>query len=965
MNQPGSAPVDSPLPAVAPRPGEGRARSVAGWARTHAALLVLLAVPFAVFGIPQLFDHALLDGDNFIQNFPLRVLVGRDLAHGMLPLWNPYLFSGTPLLAGFNAAAAYPGTWLMAVLPVFVAWALVFAAVYDLALAGMYLFLRREGLCRAAAAFGAATFAFAGYMTAQIVHVDLIQGAAALPWMLLGVHVLTGRANEHGPVGGATGSSGHVRAGLVRGRGGAALVAVALGLSGLSGGVEAVIDGGVIVLIYWAGRMVALGYLRRRELRAVVTATASLLLGLAGGVALGAAQWIPGGAFVAQSQRGGASYAFFTTGSLPDRLLTLLVSPFVLGTNQDQPAYYVGPYNFQEVTGYVGILALIAACVLLVRRWRTRPEARHWWVWYVVLVIGVLSAVGNQTPFGRVLYLVPGLNSQRLLNRNLLLVDCALAVLLAWWSHLLLTERDTTGPRRRPVRTRWRTGQRAELIATSIPFALSAVLCLAFWVAGTPLDHVLEAAFPLDETTRLKLAPLVTAGTVIAGAATWIALSQARFSARTLRRLLAGVLAADLLLFNLFVIRPPVAEAAAQVHGPASAALAATVGDGRFVIYDPDRFFGDQLLAFGQTDLNVFTHVLSAQGYTALIDGQYYQATGAHLQEDLDPASLARPVWDNLNVTTLLSVPSYFVTPVVGAPATGYPFPGDVLTIAPGADGPFTLAPDERRPWYFGGVLTVERWSFSLEGGAGRGLRVGLLSAGGRLQWLPSSEVHRSGPRGRRTVEVDLPAPIAATGVVIQAGAGMAVRAPTATTVEAGSVRLDGPMQLGVAGSRWTFTGVLGSFGVFHNTRTRGWAWLEDPRGGPVPPGSTVSAAAPGPEGGHPIVVHATGPVLLDRSEAWSSGWRATVQSLAAAGRPAGPPQPAAVTRDGLVQRVALAGPGNYRVTFTYAPGAARLGLLVSAVAGAGMLLWGLVEVVLRWRRRPGRSGPAPGPGAA
>ena len=91
-----------------------------------------------------------------------------------------------------------PGSWRCS--PSSSAWALVFAAVYDLALAGMYLFLRREGLCRAAAAFGAATFAFAGYMTAQIVHVDLIQGAAALPWMLLAVHVLTGRADEHGPV---------------------------------------------------------------------------------------------------------------------------------------------------------------------------------------------------------------------------------------------------------------------------------------------------------------------------------------------------------------------------------------------------------------------------------------------------------------------------------------------------------------------------------------------------------------------------------------------------------------------------------------------------------------------------------------------------------------------------------------------------------------------------------------------
>ena len=505
-----------------------------------------------------------------------------------------------------------------------------------------------------------------------------------------------------------------------------ALLAVALGLSGLSGGVEAVIDGGVIVLIYWGGRVVALGYLRRRELQTMLTAAAGLVLGLAGGMALGGAQWVPGGAFVAQSQRGGSSYAFFTQGSLPDRLLTLVVSPFVLGTNQDQPAYYVGAYNFQEVTSYVGILALIAACVLLVRRWRRRPESRHWWVWYLVLAIGLLSAVGNQTFFGRILYLVPGLNSQRLLNRNLLLVDCALAVLLAWWSHLLLTERDAAGPRPRTIRSQWRAGPPGRAHRDLDPLRPQRP-ALPGLLGGRPAPRPRpRGGVPLGRGHPLKLAPLVTAGTIIAGVATWIVLSEARFSAPTLRRLLAGVLTVDLLLFNLFVIRPPVAEAAAQAHSPASAALAAAVGDGRFIVYDPDRFFGDQLLALGQTDLNVFTHVLSAQGYTALIDGQYYQATGAHLQEDLEPASLAGSVWDGLNVTTLLSVPSYFVTPALGTTTTGYPFPGDVRTVTPGADGPFPLAAGELRPWYFGGVLTVERWSFSLASGGARNLRVGL-----------------------------------------------------------------------------------------------------------------------------------------------------------------------------------------------------------------------------------------------
>ena len=148
----------------------------------------------------------------------------------------------------------------------------------------------------------------------------------------------------------------------------------------------------------------------------------------------------------------------------------------------------------------------------------------------------------------------------------------------------------------------------------------------------------------MDETTRLKLAPLVTAGTVIAGAATWIVLSRGAVSPPG--RCAGSWPACSPPTSSCSISSSsdhPSPKRPAQVHGPASAAFAATVGDGRFIIYDPDRFFGDQLLALGQTDLNVFTHVLSAQGYTALIDGHYYQATGAHLQEDLDPATPGRP----------------------------------------------------------------------------------------------------------------------------------------------------------------------------------------------------------------------------------------------------------------------------------------------------------------------------------
>ena len=71
--------------------------------------VVLIAIPAAAFVLPDLIGgHLLITGDNLQQNYPLHVLVGSMLRHGQLPFWNQYIFSGTPLMADFNAGAFYP-----------------------------------------------------------------------------------------------------------------------------------------------------------------------------------------------------------------------------------------------------------------------------------------------------------------------------------------------------------------------------------------------------------------------------------------------------------------------------------------------------------------------------------------------------------------------------------------------------------------------------------------------------------------------------------------------------------------------------------------------------------------------------------------------------------------------------------------------------------------------------------------
>ena len=154
--------------------------------------LVLTAVPLAAFVLPDLISGRLLmTGDNIQQNYPLRVLVGSMFRHGQLPFWNPYIFSGTPLMADFNAGAFYPLIAFFVVLPDRAAWVVTEVVVFAAIAVGMYVFLRALALSTVACFLGAATFAFAGPVLSQVNHLDMTEGFVAIPWMLLAVHHIT------------------------------------------------------------------------------------------------------------------------------------------------------------------------------------------------------------------------------------------------------------------------------------------------------------------------------------------------------------------------------------------------------------------------------------------------------------------------------------------------------------------------------------------------------------------------------------------------------------------------------------------------------------------------------------------------------------------------------------------------------------------------------------------------------
>lgn len=126
-------------------------------------------------------------GDIYLYFYPYWTAARQALLAGHLPLWNPDLFMGAPFLANSQVGLFYPLNWL-----VWWLWdvpaAVSASVVLHLCLAGLgaYVLGRRAlSLSRAGGFVAGLLFALGGYLTAQVEHINQLQGLAWLPWLLL------------------------------------------------------------------------------------------------------------------------------------------------------------------------------------------------------------------------------------------------------------------------------------------------------------------------------------------------------------------------------------------------------------------------------------------------------------------------------------------------------------------------------------------------------------------------------------------------------------------------------------------------------------------------------------------------------------------------------------------------------------------------------------------------------------
>ena len=340
--------------------------------------------PILLFGIDLIRGRALFWGTPLLQFTPWHTAAKEIALSGHLPLWNPWLGMGAPLLANYQSGLLYPPNWLL--LATDVAWGQTLLVLLHLIWAGigMALLARSLGMGTFAQAISGIAYAMSGYLVARAGFLSINATAAWLPWILYAAEGLVRSA----------GTSSTASSGLLRSIGwrATALLGLVLGLQWLAGHAQ-IAWYTLILLVVWV--------IFRARSSSVPIRNAVLTLAVAGalGFAIAAAQLIPTLEYASISNRAGdldpefaLTYSFW-----PWRALGLF-APDLFGN--PGTADYWGYGNFWEDAIYVGVLPLLLAIGALA----TKGIGRIKWFLLGIATIAFLFGLGSNTPIFRFLF---------------------------------------------------------------------------------------------------------------------------------------------------------------------------------------------------------------------------------------------------------------------------------------------------------------------------------------------------------------------------------------------------------------------------------------------------------------------------------------------------------------------------------------------------------------------------------
>ncbi len=357
---------------------------------------------FSPWGTPHLFNPAVIS-DNISQLYPFRIYTALSLRHGRIPLWNPYLFAGTPYLANNQSAVFDPFGLVLILSPTPLGFGIMLLLHLFTAGLLMYLFLATNKLSPPAALLGAIAFSLSNYFVLSLKAVSFTASGLWIPLLFLLLHRLR--------------QTGQVRY--------AAWCAFPIALLFLGGmGQLALYVLPAACLYYFIGTPI-----QTPQPSATPLQRSALLLGLtcALGVSLAAIQLLPLAEALPLSERQHDIARYSTLNNFPPHYLLATLVPTVFT-----------PLLPNHFIPYVGMLPLLFAGLALLT---SHTRETRFFLYLSISPIALLVALNIPQLYRLVVSLVPSFDRFEH-ARSLLLVTFALATLAAYGLDKLLAVQD-------------------------------------------------------------------------------------------------------------------------------------------------------------------------------------------------------------------------------------------------------------------------------------------------------------------------------------------------------------------------------------------------------------------------------------------------------------------------------------------------------------------------------------------